>query len=101
VHDKCDIWAQKTGMSFAPEKYELIHFSKKRRQRPVPEAFYLRMRNAVITPNTRVKILGIWLDEKLNWREHIKEVKSKTKNQIRALTAVTALTWGASFTKAR
>ena len=78
-------------MSFAPEKYELIYFSKKRRQRPVPEAFCLRLRNAVITPNTRVKILGIWLDEKLNWKEYIKEVKSKTKNQIKAFTAVTAL----------
>ena len=80
VHEKCAAWAYKTGMSFAPQKYELIHFTKKRRQRPVPATHCLRLQNATITPDNRVKILGVWLDEKLTWEKHIKITRLKTEN---------------------
>ena len=32
VHDRCLEWAQRHGMAFAPQKYELIHFTTARKR---------------------------------------------------------------------
>ena len=52
-------------------------------------------------PSQSVRILGIWLDPKLKWTAHWKQVQEKASRQIGALTRIIASTWGASFTRAR
>ena len=43
-----------------------------------------------------VKFLGVILDKKLNWNEHIQYVQSKCKKRINLMKAITGSTWGAS-----
>ena len=44
-----------------------------------------------------IRILGVQIDTKLNWKEQIERIKAKAESQTRALTRLTASTGGASF----
>ena len=63
VHKRCLKWAEKSGMKFAPQKYELVHFTRSRK------AFNLEatvnITGAQIEPKGEVRVLGVWLDAKL------------------------------------
>ena len=52
-------------------------------------------------PTTTVRALGVLLGSKLRWDPHIQRTEDKATQQCRALTALSAPTWGASFAQAR
>ena len=54
-----------------------------------------------ISPKAELKVLGLWIDGKLRWGPHIKEVQSKMVSQSMALTKVAASTRGATLSKTR
>ena len=60
-------------MKFAPQKSELIHFSRKH----ATATQGLRLADKAITPVESARFLGVWLDRKLQWGRHLKEVKKK------------------------
>jgi hypothetical protein len=99
AHDCCLGWARRYGASFAPEKYELIHLTRK------PKKFnmqaQLQLGEITKNPSISVRVLGVWLDPKLRWGEHVKVVKRKMITQTNALLRTTASTWGATFIRAR
>ena len=47
------------------------------------------------------RFLGVWLDRKLRWRAHLREVRKKLNTQKFALTRLAAKTWGPSLVRAR
>lgn len=53
VHRKAEEWAQRHGSRFAPAKYELVHFSRKRKVRTTHP---LRLPHATIEASQRVDI---------------------------------------------
>jgi hypothetical protein len=85
-------------MKFAPKKYELIHFSRCKR---FNLRVGIRLEGETKTPSLDIRILGIWVDTKLQWLAHLREAKEKAVSQIGALVRTTASTWGASFLRAR
>jgi hypothetical protein len=98
AHERCERWARRYGMSFAPDKYSLVHFTRQRRfncEYPVD------LGDTVIFPTQDVRVLGVWLDPKLNWNAHVREVKQKLSQQINAVRLTTASTWGATLRRAR
>lgn len=99
VHDTCTRWARTHGATFAPEKYELIHLTRK------PGRFNmtagLRIDSADIQPKTDIRILGVQLDTKLRWGPHLREVEGKNATQMLAMSRLGASTWGATFARAR
>ena len=48
----------------------------------------------VIKPTGAMRVLGIWLDPALCWKGHLDAVAGKMKTQLRALTCLSASTWG-------
>ena len=54
-----------------------------------------------IAPKAQLKVLGLWIDGKLRWGPHIKEIQTKMSTQSMALTKVATSTWGATLNKAR
>ena len=98
-HSRCLAWARRHGMRFAPNKYELIHFTRSSKQFNLQASVHLEGVNKLPSPDIRV--LGIWVDTKLRWSAHLREVQHKACTQIGALTRITASTWGASFLRAR
>ena len=52
-------------------------------------------------PETTLCILGVWVDPKLTWKEHIQRAASKGLAAFEALSQVVASTWGPSMKRAR
>jgi hypothetical protein len=84
-------------MQFEPSKSELTRFTRA----PTPPSDKVRLGSIEKGPQTSVRFLGVWLDRKLSWKAHLKEVQRKLKTQRLALTRLAASTWGFSLTKAR
>jgi hypothetical protein len=85
-------------MRFAPNKYHLTHFTRKRR---VDLTAPVQIAGAIVEPEPTLRILGVTLDKRLSWESHIKEVSQKMGPQLQALLRTTASTWGATLPKAR
>jgi Reverse transcriptase (RNA-dependent DNA polymerase)/Endonuclease-reverse transcriptase len=93
----CERWARTRGMEFAPQKSELMHFSRTH----TAHSQGVRLAGKTITPVESARFLGVWLDRKLQWGRHLKEVKQKMATQKYALTKLAASAWGCSFDRAR
>ncbi|EKG09163.1 Reverse transcriptase [Macrophomina phaseolina MS6] len=61
-------WGKENAIAFAPDKYELIHFSRKR----APElSETIQAGGMTIHPTDKsVRWLGVYFDQKLNFRHH-------------------------------
>jgi hypothetical protein len=99
AHEHCLDWACWYGTTFALEKYELIHLAHRPKKFNMQAS--LQIQGVEQAPKASMRILGVWLDPKLNWGEHVKVVKRKMSTQTNALLRTTASTWGATFTMAR
>ena len=93
----CEQWARTRGMEFAPQKSELLHFT--RRHAAITKGVCLVGRT--IAPVESARFLGVWLDRKLRWGRHLKEIRKKHTTQQFALTRLAASVWGCSLTRAR
>jgi hypothetical protein len=93
----CERWARTRGMEFAPQKSELMHFTRKH----TGISKGVRLADRMIAPVESARFLGVWLDRKLQWGRHLKEVKKKLANQKLALTKLAASVWGCSLARAR
>jgi hypothetical protein len=82
------------GASFAPHKYVLVHFPKKKRYLPITP---LELPTFTLHPSPHARVLGLILDSKLSWHPHISLIKSKLRTQTFALIRLTFSTWGAPF----
>ena len=91
VHDKCLLWAKKYGAQFAPEKYTLMHFSRRRKfNMKAP----IQLGSIEKKPEESVWVLGAWLDPQLRWNSHLNRIMEKMKSQINVLFKTTGSTWG-------
>lgn len=99
AHIACADWAKKHGAAFAPQKYELIHFTRSPRKFNMAATVDIEGLN--IKAKTEIKVLGVLLDTKLKWGAHLKKVDGKAANAMLAMTRLGASTWGATFARAR
>ncbi len=98
IHSRCLTWGDMHGASFAPHKYVLVHFPKKKRNLPTTP---LELPSFTLHPSPHARVLGLILDSKLSWHPHIAHIKSKLRTQTFALTRLTSSTWGAPFSSCR
>ena len=84
-------WGSKNYLTFSAQKTELITFSRKHR---TLSNLTIIVNDVVITPKSSVKYLGVILDQKLKWREHIEERHNCCKRKIMELRRYSKLTWG-------
>jgi ribonuclease HI len=75
-------WARQTGSSFAAEKTELIHLTRKKTEHSKGQ---LIIQGTTITPGTTAKLLGVVLDNELRWKPHVQQVLKRATRVNTAL----------------
>ena len=102
VHKDCIKWAVRHGMVFSPEKYGLLHLSRRRLDKSLLSSLSLRLEGITVQPAPdALRILGAHLDSKLLWNHHIKRAIIKARGQMAALARTSYSTWGLPLLKAR
>ena len=96
VHNEvCESWRAKHGSEFTLAKYQLIHISRKRN---INYAAGLRLQGGQLTKGANTAVsLGITLQSKLSWKDHISKVKKKAVKSIGALSSIVGLTLGSNY----
>src|ERR1700686_129771 len=77
AHDTCLRWAQRHGASFAPDKYKLIHFTKRRKDPDGDLASTVRINAHEVQPVESLRVLGVWVDPKMDWKSHVTKATEK------------------------
>lgn len=99
AHQICLDWAARHGATFAPEKYQLIHLTRRPKKHNMQAT--VDIQGFTEGPSPSVRLLGVHLDPKLRWGPHIKQVQARGITQMASLQRLTKSTWGATFSKAR
>ena len=75
IHRRCSQWAAKHEAKFAPDKYEVIHFSRTSRKFDMTAT----PRIEGVRPNASdsVRILGVQVDSKLKWGPHMRKIHER------------------------
>ncbi|GBN48768.1 RNA-directed DNA polymerase from mobile element jockey [Araneus ventricosus] len=78
---KLDDWFLKWKIALNVNKTEAVYFAKGRRKyKPI-----VKIKNQTITWSQQAKYLGVILDEKLTWKNHITTIKTKFRAASRKL----------------
>jgi hypothetical protein len=92
MHDRCIAWAKRYGAKFAPNKYHLIHFTKRKRDPNGDLASAVQINPYQIKPEATLRVLGVWVDPRLNWKEHTRIAANKGLAASDALSRIVSST---------
>jgi len=67
-------WAVKEGLNISPHKTAIVPFTNRRNTEGLGP---LTLYGKELTMLNRVKYLGVTLDSKLNWNQHLQKIKRK------------------------
>ena len=101
AHSRCIAWAKRHGARFAPDKYQLIHFTRRRRDPGGDLASTVQFDGREVPTEATIRVLGVQVDARLRWKEHVKQVVQKGNTAFEALSRITASTWGPSTKRSR
>ena len=90
--EKAQQWASTHASKFAPDKFQLTHFTRSRTRVDIEKEIETEWGN--IVPNTTCKYLGVVMDQKLVWKSHIEEIRRKVSKSVNALASLGSATWG-------
>ena len=90
--DSVSKWANENGFKFSESKTIAVRFCRRRIKEIIPT---LTLNGTILPYATEVKFLGMLFDEKLNWKNHIDQLKIKVKRSLDILKVVSGFSWGA------
>lgn len=88
---KLDKWISSRGLKISETKTQLCIFTKKRLNRAFTR---IRLNGVNIENSTSVRFLEIYLDGRLNWKEHIRVTKNKAERAVSILKAIAGFKCG-------
>ena len=90
--DRFQTWCDSWGFKISKTKTTAVVFTHKQKDQDVD----LKIGDSKIQVKNSVKFLGVILDKKLSWNEHIQYVVDRCKSRINLLRALTGTDWGAN-----
>ncbi len=99
AYDVCAKWACTHDATFASEKYELTHFTRKSKRFNM--MISIQIENSVIKLKSDVWVLKMQLNMKLQWDAHLRQIKTNHVTRMLTLSCLEVFIWKAIFTKAR
>ncbi|KAL6165128.1 hypothetical protein ACJQWK_08372 [Exserohilum turcicum] len=95
VLEKAQRWAITHASVFAPDKFQLTHFTRSRtrinRSRAVQTSW------GEVTPKPTCKYLGLTIDSKLQWKEQVEEIRRKATKTLYEATALPQMMYACSI----
>ncbi|KAG5801061.1 hypothetical protein H9Q71_014357 [Fusarium xylarioides] len=93
-HDRIMEWADSVGVSFSPHKYHVMHFSPPGHStdpsKLMPKIPGLEGKE----PERSMRILGVEVDYKLNWQNHVQELGAKANTKMNDIARICNTTAG-------
>ena len=89
--NKLEQWAKTKGMKFSSEKTVAIKFEK-RKKGGEPQ---LTLQGIPIQLRESTLYLGLVLDKRLNWRDHVDHLRAKCTSSVSLIKHLSHLSWGA------
>jgi len=87
--DSISRWSTETGLIFSPSKCQSILFDRQKKT----QILDIKMQGNTL-PNTKsLRLLGLTLDHKLNWKEHIKKLKATSSKKLNIIKSVSHFKW--------
>jgi len=99
VHDICVKWACTHDVTFASEKYKLMHFTRKSKRFNMMTS--IQIKSSVIKSKSDVRVLEVQLNMKLQWDAHLWQIKMNHVIRMLTLNCLEVFIWEAIFTKTR
>ena len=99
THDVCAKWAWTHDATFASEKYELTHFTRKSRKFNMMTS--IQIESSMIKLKLDVQVLEIQLNMKLQWDAHVWQIEASHVTRMLELNHLKVFTWETIFTKAK
>ncbi len=99
AHDICAKWAWTHDATFASEKYELTHFTRKSKRFNMTVS--LCIENSIIKLKLNIQVLEVQLNTKLQWDLHLCQIEADHVIKMLMLSRLEIFIWRATFTKAR
>lgn len=87
-----ETWSTQSGLKFSIDKTKCILFSKLRTPTPPPELTY---RNLKLKFEPNVRFLGLILNCRLDWKDHIRWLKEESLKRLNVLRVLAGCSWGA------
>lgn len=81
---KAERWARESGATFEPSKTGLIHFTR-RPEEGEQNGPDLQFQGQDIVPSEHIKLLGVTLDRKMKFHQHVARMKAKATRQCLAI----------------
>ncbi|PPJ61058.1 hypothetical protein CBER1_07391 [Cercospora berteroae] len=97
--EKAQHWAHAHASKFAPEKFQLTHFTRSRTRFDLEKGIETAWCN--IAPKATCKYLSVTIDTKLHWKSHIEAMQRKVSSTIGALHSLGSSTWGVKMLEMR
>ncbi len=100
VYDVCvNLWACTHDATFASEKYELTHFTRKLKRFNMMTS--IQIESSIIKLKLDVWVLKMQLNTKLQWNAHLWQIKTNHVTRMLTLSHLEVFIWKAIFTKMR
>ena len=93
--DKIHSWSNLNSFVISPEKTTAIHFC---RRRGCNHGLDISINNRHIPRLNTVRYLGLLLDEKLSWKEHIASLKKSSMKKLNLMKKLAHSSYGADTT---
>lgn len=89
--DSLQGWSDECGFKFSKAKSEFIIFGRGRKKRNIT----LQVGDNVLKQVDQIKLLGLYFDERLTWKVHLKKLVSECRKRINLLKVISSTKWGA------
>ncbi|RGP75365.1 zinc knuckle [Fusarium longipes] len=103
VHQDIMAWSSANGITFSPAKYNLMHFvcpnDTCETPTQIPDIDGLKGNPKCLKDN--LKVLGVIIDNKLTWKDHITEIEKKVDQSLAQMRWSGGSSWGRTLMGAR
>ena len=90
AHNVCAKWARTHDATFASEKYELTHFTRKSKRFNMTTS--IQIESSVIKLKSDVRVLKMQLNTKLRWNAHLWQIETNHVTRMLTLSRLEVFT---------